>query len=374
MPLSGSLTKHTLQFTFNVRTSRGSLREKDSYIIKIWEPSDPELFGIGECSPLKGLSIDYNEDFENILSKVLDELASISKPKSMDGAFKLAKELAPKNYPSIRFGLEIALIDLFNGGNRKIFKNKFSGGGLKIPINGLVWMGDMEFMLTQITELIYNGFDCIKMKIGSLDFDRECDILAYVRNKYFREEILIRVDANGAFKPEVAMQRLDALADYNLHSIEQPIKPGKRDLMRDLCGMTPVPIGLDEDLIGIESNEEKKELVEYIRPQFLILKPTLIGGFQSCQEWISIAEEKDIGWWITSALESNVGLNAIAQFSAQFPINMHQGLGTGGLFQNNLNSPMKVNDGFLEFDPEVNWDLSVLEGKDNKAEESEDQI
>ena len=370
MSLIGNSLKHTLKFNFNARTSRGSLKEKDSFIIKIWDGAAPEVLGMGECAPLKGLSIDFKEDFEETLSGIVDRFGDLTTPRSVDDACKKAQNLVPKGYPSIRFGLEMALIDLMNGGNRLLFENGFSKGEIKIPINGLIWMGDLEFMLTQITEEIYDGFNCLKMKIGSLDFEKECDILEYIRNKYFRENIILRVDANGAFKPEVAMERLDKLAKYNIHSIEQPIRSGQKDLMRDLCGMSPVPIGLDEDLIGIESVDEKKGLIEYIRPRYLVLKPTLLGGFKSCQEWIRIAEEMDIGWWITSALESNLGLNAIAQFTAQYPIDLHQGLGTGRLYDNNITSPIKINTGYLTYDSGGKWDFSILTKTEENSEKT----
>ncbi len=360
MSLTGSFLKYTLRFNFNARTSRGSLNEKDSFIIKIWDSAIPEVIGMGECAPLKGLSIDFKEDFEETISGIVDHFGDLTTPKTIDDAFNLAKKSVPKDYPSIRFGLEMALIDLMNGGKRLLFENGFSKGEIKIPINGLIWMGDLEFMLTQITEEIYDGFDCIKIKIGSLDFDRECDILEYIRNKYFRENIIVRVDANGAFKPEVAMERLDRLAKYNIHSIEQPIRAGQKEQMKELCQKSAVPIGLDEDLIGIGSVKEKRELLEYIRPQYLVLKPTLLGGFKACQEWIKIAEEKGIGWWITSALESNLGLNAIAQFAAQYPLDLHQGLGTGKLYDNNIISPLKVDSGHLNYEAGEEWDFSVL--------------
>ncbi len=360
MSLTGNFLKHTLKFKFNARTSRGSLKEKDSFIIKLWDNTSPEVVGMGECAPLKGLSIDFKEDFEETLSGIVDRFGDLTTPHSVDDAFKQAKKLVSKDYPSIRFGMEMALIDLLNGGNRLLFENGFSKGEIKIPINGLIWMGDLEFMLTQITEEIYDGFNCIKMKIGSLDFEKECDVLEYIRNKYFREDIILRVDANGAFKPEVVMERLEKLAKYNLHSIEQPIRSGQKDLMRDLCKKSIVPIGLDEDLIGIDSLKDKRELIEHIRPHYLVLKPTLLGGFKSCQEWIRIAEEKDIGWWITSALESNLGLNAIAQFTAQYPIDLHQGLGTGRLYDNNITSPIKIDTGYLTYDSSEKWDFSVL--------------
>jgi L-alanine-DL-glutamate epimerase-like enolase superfamily enzyme len=239
-----------------------------------------------------------------------------------------------------------------------IFSNEFINGKA-IPINGLIWMGGLDYMLQQVAIKIYDGFSCIKLKVGGLDFEKECDILRYIRRKYYRENITLRLDANGAFKLDEAMYRLEELSKFNVHSIEQPIKAGS-DEMQLLCKNSPIPIALDEELIGIYSREEKIDLLERIMPSYLILKPSLHGGFYSCNEWIALAESRGIGWWITSALESNIGLNAIAQFTASFDIHTPQGLGTGGIYKNNVPSPLTVHRGFLSVSNGEQWDTSLF--------------
>jgi len=223
----------------------------------------------------------------------------------------------------------------------------------------LIWMGGLDFMLQQIEIKIKDGFRCLKLKVGGIDFEKECDVLQYIRRKYFRESITIRLDANGAFKPGEAIYKLIELSKYDVHSIEQPLKPGSPE-MAELCRNSPIPIALDEELIGIDIRAEKEALLDRLRPGYIILKPTLHGGLHSCQEWIQLAESQNIGWWITSALESNVGLNAIAQFTAQYSINEPQGLGTGMLYSDNIESPLTVSKGFLSYDTDLSWEKSEL--------------
>lgn len=361
MSLQAEYYRHTLNFIFQARTSRGAMKEKDSYFIKIWNEDNDRVCGYGEAGPLKGLSIDYRSDFEEQISLCCRKLKEFKPPEKEYDIYEIIEEIIPVELPSIRFCFETALLDLLNGGEKIIFKNGFYKGEEGIKINGLIWMGDMEFMLTQITEKIDKGFDCIKMKIGSLDFDKECDILEYIRKKYYNRKIIIRVDANGAFKPETALERLDRLSDFDIHSIEQPVAPGQLDLMRELCSQTPVAIALDEELIGINEKSKKKDLLGYIRPQFIILKPSLIGGLKASEEWIKLADELNIGWWITSALESNIGLNAICQFTAEFKNDLHQGLGTGKLYDNNIPSPLELENAYIRMSKYNKWDLSVLE-------------
>jgi len=352
-----SYQKYTLDFKFNAGTSRGILKQKDTYVLKITEGG--ELSGYGEAGPLKGLSIDDREDIPDKLDQLVEELTEIRLPQTVEDIYMLAEEKAGADFPSIRFALETAMIDLLNGGERMIFDNDFYRAEQKIPINGLVWMGHMEDMLLQITNKVDQGFDCIKMKVGSLDFDKECDILQYIRRKYFKKKILLRVDANGAFSEEEAMSKLSRMSDFNLHSIEQPIKPGNHLAMAKLCEESPIPIALDEELIGVFNKSEKKDLLEKINPPYIILKPTLLGGIAATMEWIELAKKMNIGWWMTSALESNIGLNAISQLAAELKVTSHQGLGTGQLYHNNFPSPLKIADGHIQYEGDI-WDLKSL--------------
>ena len=361
MPLKIAYQKYILNFKFDAGTSRGVLKEKETWVVKVWDSSVPETFGLGECGPLKKLSVDDREDLGAEIGKVMDRLEGMDIPTSEEEIFQLADELAGADLPCVRFGLETALLDLLNGGKRIIFNNGFVQSALKIPINGLIWMGHMEAMLLQITDKVAAGFDCIKMKIGSLDFEKECDILDYIRRKYYQKDITLRVDANGAFKTHEAMDKLDILSKYRLHSIEQPIAAGQPEEMARLCSNTPVDIALDEELIGIYGREAKQQLLEKIKPQHIILKPTLVGGIHACKEWIEIAESMGIGWWLTSALESNIGLNAICQMSPYLNAKGYQGLGTGQLYHNNIPSPLKIEGGHISYDDNITWDFTNLE-------------
>ncbi|MTI22999.1 o-succinylbenzoate synthase [Fulvivirga sp. RKSG066] len=358
MALALTFQKYVLDFKFSAGTSRGVLKQKDTYIIKV--SNGDHVFGLGEAGPLKGLSIDDRDDISEKLEAVAIEISKHSLPASVEEVYTMSDQLAGREFPSIRFALETALLDLLNGGSRTIFDNDFSKGKGKIPINGLVWMGHMEDMLSQITQKVEQGFTCIKMKVGSLDFDKECDILEYVRKKYYKSELILRVDANGAFSPEEAMEKLERLSTYNLHSIEQPIKTKQYDSMAQLSKTSPVSIALDEELIGIYELEEKRRLLERIKPPYIILKPTLLGGFKSTLEWIRLANDMHIGWWLTSALESNIMLNAISQFTADLEVVNHQGLGTGQLYHNNITSPLEIKNGYITSTGQ-NWDLSMLD-------------
>jgi o-succinylbenzoate synthase len=262
------------------------------------------------------------------------------------------KEVLPFELPSIRFGLETAILDWMNGGKKRILANAFYDAQKPIPINGLIWMGDREFMLKQIDQKLKEGFNCIKMKIGAIDFEQETELLGYIRAKFSPEQIILRVDANGAFSPEEAMKKLEKLAEYHIQSIEQPIPAGNIQDMRALCQVTPLAIALDEELIGVQ---DKVNLLDGIQPQHIILKPTLVGGILETQEWIKLAEERNIGWWMTSALESNIGLNAISQLASTFGSDIPQGLGTGKLYHNNLESPLEIQSGFIRYNPEIDW-------------------
>ncbi|MBL0744954.1 o-succinylbenzoate synthase [Chryseolinea lacunae] len=360
MALIISYTTETFRFGFKARTSRGLMKDKLSWFITVLDDAHPDVTGVGECGPLPGLSTDDTPDFEATLKDVLAKLPGVvtladlqanPHPTLDNAVWQRIFAIVPPTFPSIRFGLETALLDLAHGGKKIIFQNEFLQGK-PLPINGLIWMGDLDFMMHQVNEKVAQGFRCIKLKVGGLDFDRECEILQYLRKRYFRENITLRLDANGAFKTGEVLFKLTELARMNIHSIEQPIKPGLVE-MEELCRKSPISVAFDEELIGVEDSSEKKALLSRLGPAFIILKPTLHGGLAGCAEWISIAESLGMGWWITSALESNVGLNAICQFTANYPVTIPQGLGTGAIYENNVPSRLKVKGGeiFLEQSP-----------------------
>ncbi|WP_417265565.1 o-succinylbenzoate synthase [Brumimicrobium sp.] len=338
MSLRASFEKKVFEFKHPSGTSRGILTEKKAWFITVWNQNTPEIKGVGECSVIPGLSPDYENDLQ-YANKVKEVVTDVD-------YFSLNSELL-RDFPSIYFGLEMALLDLKNGGKGVFYETEFTNGKQAIPINGLIWMGDEAFMQSQITQKLAEGFSCIKMKIGAIDFDKELEILAGIRKQVSAEEITLRVDANGAFSPEEAPEKLRRLSEFELHSIEQPIRQGQTEAMHSLCAKNILPIALDEELIGIHDFEEKKQLLDKIQPQYVILKPSLIGGFKGTKEWIELAEERNIPWWITSALESNIGLDAIAQFTSTYEITLPQGLGTGALYTNNTPSLLKVEKGEL---------------------------
>ena len=353
MPLKLSYTPHTLQFKFDARTSRGAIREHKVYYITAFDAAQPELVGVGECAPLAGLSIDYRPDLEE---KIREVAALVNEQKvKLEAAEALQQELNLKDWPALYFALETALSDLKNGGKRLIYSNSFSRGEAGIPINGLIWMGDAAFMREQINKKLKEGYTCLKLKIGGLDFGQELEILQSIRERTPADCLTIRVDANGAFSPQEAYKKLERLAKYDIHSIEQPIKQGQPEEMAELCAYSPVPIALDEELIGVQESKEKEQLLDKIKPHYIILKPTLVGGLAASAEWIKLAEDRSIDWWMTSALESNIGLNAISQFTAQHDITLPQGLGTGQLYHNNIASPLQIKNGELWYEQESGW-------------------
>jgi o-succinylbenzoate synthase len=369
MSIKASLHKRTFQFSFSARTSRGPMKDRISWFIKVWDEASPQVCGIGECGPLPGLSPELNPEFETTLEKCISKLNSsnISIQQVHEAGSTLENlndflsfiefPISWDSSPSIRFAFETALLDLHHGGNRQLFDNVFVKGQ-SIPINGLIWMGGMDFMLQQIEIKIRDGFKCIKLKVGGLDFERECDVLQYIRRKYFRDNIIIRLDANGAFKPDDAMHKLREFSKFGIHSIEQPLKKGS-DKLAGLCLESPIPVALDEELIGINDVKQKAALLDQIKPQFIILKPALHGGLLGCKQWIDLANGRNIGWWITSALESNIGLNAIAQFTANYPVEIHQGLGTGSIYENNFSSPLQIRKESLVYG-KAPWELEDL--------------
>lgn len=342
--------KHILEFITPAETSRGIMDVRPIWYLKLFDSTKPNIYGLGECAPLKGLSIDDREDFETYLTKMSYEISKINNPETI-------LELVNPEFPSVLFGLEMALNDLNNGGVRQYFNNEFAINGGEIAINGLIWMGTKEKMKAQIEEKLSTGFSVLKLKIGAIDFKSECELLEFIRSNYSADQLEIRVDANGAFGYAEALDKLTTLSEFQLHSIEQPIKAGNWEQMKRLCEKTLVPIALDEELIGIFTDAEKKQLLKKINPQYIILKPTLLGGFEATRKWIEIAEELGIGLWMTSALESNIGLNAIAQFAAEFaPIKLPQGLGTGKLYTNNISAPIQIEQGNYIYHPKGKWE------------------
>ena len=361
MSLKADYLTYTLNFRFEAGTSRGTLTDKTSYIVRLYDDESPTTIGYGECGPLKGLSYDDRPDFEEKLNAYCREFTELDLQLfSWNVPIVLSQMISPQ-FPSILFGFETAMLDFLTGGHRMIRASDFTTGQRSLPINGLIWMGSPAFMRQQINEKLQSGYTTLKLKIGSLDFEQECDLLDMIRARFSADQITLRVDANGAFRPDEAMSKLERLATYDLHSIEQPIQAGQPELMADLCQHTPVPIALDEELIGQMEYVHKFRLLKKIQPQYIILKPTLLGGLRHCDEWIELAGRLNIGWWITSALESNIGLNAIAQYTAQFKHLMPQGLGTGQLYRNNIESPLVVEDGQLHYDLSRPWNFGPLQ-------------
>ncbi|MFO0494095.1 MAG: o-succinylbenzoate synthase [Flavobacteriia bacterium] len=335
-----------LIFKRPVGTSRGVMNVKNSWVIEVQHDN---FKGKGEISIIEGLSPEYVSfaQFEQTIHEASDFFESCFSDEHPKRNLPLAFRERYLLYPSIIFAFECALLNLFHGGTDLLFDNSFSRGNRAIPINGLVWMGDETFMQEQIEEKIYQGFTTIKMKVGAIDFSTELKILTSIRKKYSKNEITLRVDANGAFSANEADSILEKLESLDLHSIEQPIQPGQWDKMRNLCLNSTLKIALDEELIGIHTKEEKIKLLEYIRPPFIILKPSLHGGISGTQEWILLAEERGIAWWMTSALESNIGLNAICQLAGEYNNELPQGLGTGSLYENNTPTKLIVEKGFI---------------------------
>ncbi|MDE5871810.1 MAG: o-succinylbenzoate synthase, partial [Muribaculaceae bacterium] len=327
-------------------TSRGVLTEKPTFYIKVYDEKNPSVFGIGECSVFPGLSPEADGNYGY---KLIELLANIA----------LEKETDLSRHSSILFGLEQALRDYAGGGHHVYFPSDFTNGKGSVEINGLVWMGNFDEMISRIDEKVSQGFHCIKLKIGAIDWKKEVEMLEYITGKYSDSSLQIRVDANGAFTMDNALPRLKRLADLGVHSIEQPIPAGAPELMAFLCRVSPIKIALDESLIGVYGPKAKEELLDEVGPAYIILKPSLCGGFSGAEEWIRLAEERGIGWWITSALESNVGLNALAQWTATLGTTIPQGLGTGGLFTNNFECPLCLESDRLHYDPSIVIDNQI---------------
>lgn len=346
---------YTLEFTFDAGTSRGVMKKREVWYLKVFDDRHPDVVGYGEVAPLHRLSIEDVSLVEDVLIQIQREIVSHTTPRSQESVMETAKKLSPTPFASIRFGLEVALLDLLNGGRQMIFDTGFSAGNVRIPINGLIWMGDPAIMKERAREKLAEGFQCIKMKIGAVDFEQEKGVLALIRE--ISKEVILRVDANGAFANHESLHKLTELASFDIHSIEQPIIPRQPEAMQLICKKGALKIALDEELIGLGDEKGKRTLLNFLKPHFLVLKPSLLGGFAECNEWISLAEEMGIGWWVTSALESNIGLNAIAQFTAGFENDIHHGLGTGQLYHNNIESPLTVENGSIFWDRKKHWEL-----------------
>ncbi len=333
--------KHRLQFVNPVKTSRNTMSYRDAWFLTIF---DNGIAGIGECAPLPGLSLDPTERVEKTLAEVC---FLIENQKTISNKIYL-------EFPAIKFAVEMAHLDFTQGGKGILYDNDFVTGRQALAINGLIWMGSFDSMKLQIDEKIESGFTVIKLKVGSLKFDDELQLLTYIRSTY-DQSIELRLDANGAFPADKTSEYLAELSQYNIHSIEQPIAVGQTADLKKLCKDSPIPIALDEELIPHQTVDDKRSLLENIQPQYIILKPSLVGGFSGAEEWISIADSMGIGWWATSALESNIGLNAIAQWTASFKPTIPQGLGTGQLYSNNLESPLEIANGKLRYNQNKTW-------------------
>lgn len=338
--------KYVLKFNFPGGTSRGILYEKPSWFLKIWNKQSPQKIGMGEISLIPKLSVENEAVVEEELKKLKQNPENYL--------------LKPPTYPAIRFGIETALQDLKNGGEKILYPSDFSKGKEGIKINGLVWMGSKAEMLERIKEKINQGFECIKIKVGAIDFEAELDLLKFIRKHFDKSSLELRVDANGAFDSSNALNKILQLSKHKLHSIEQPIKQGQWKQMAEICKNTTIPIALDEELIGIKTFSEKTELLKTIRPQYIVLKPSFIGGLAEAEAWRQLAKKHGVGWWVTSALEGNIGLNSIAQWTYQFGEKIAQGLGTGSVFSNNIASPLEVIGQKVYLIKEKKWEKLVF--------------
>lgn len=346
--LQAQYISRPLSFIRPAGTSRGVLHHKPCWYILL--VNNEGRSAVGEVSFIPGLSLEDPDEMEI----KLDHICKLISRGEMNPAQYLP------SLPGVQFALETALIDMESGDQGILFPSKFTEGRLGIPINGLIWMGDKDYLLEQIAAKVKSGFRVLKMKVGALDFDVEQEVLERIRSDYPPDELEIRLDANGAWNPDEAEKKMEVLAAYHIHSIEQPIAAGQEEAMAYLCLRTTIPVALDEELIGIVGLEDRQQLLRQIKPGYIILKPGLLGGFSEAEQWIQLAEEEKIGWWITSALESNVGLNAIAQWTAGLAVQRPQGLGTGSLYSNNIPSPLEMRDHSLWFRPDLSLDLKDL--------------
>lgn len=317
---------YSLNFVFEARTSRAVMHKKDTYFVRLWDDAQPDVTAVGECALFRGLSREDDAGYEQRLGDACaDPRAALLSADS-----------------SIRFGFEGAFAALERARGVAVADTPWERGEVGIPINGLVWMGDKELMLNRIKEKLDQGFRCLKLKIGGIDFDDEIELIKMIRRRFPADSLELRLDANGAFGTENVMHRLEQLSKYQIHSIEQPVMAGQYDLMAKVCSESPIQVALDEELIGVTTNDFKEQLLGYVRPAYIILKPSLCGGLREADSWIDCAGKMGIGWWATSALESNVGLEEIARWLSRKDISMPQGLGTGQLYDNNVGNEMKI--------------------------------
>lgn len=345
--MKAAYCKYDLIFHHPAITSRAVMNCKETYFIKVWDENCPDVYGIGECALFRGLSAEDTPEYEQQLRDICLNIDRIA-------------EIDLSGYSSIQFGVETAILDYKNGGKFLLYPNVWSEGRSEIKINGLVWMGSFEEMYNRIKEKLDAGFKCIKLKVGGIDFNQEIELIKFIRTHFDADTLELRLDANGAFSIDNALPRLNELSKFQIHSIEQPIKPKQMEMMAMLCRKSPIPIALDEELIGINNFDDKQSLLTHIKPQYIILKPALCGGLSGAEEWINIAESQNIGWWATSALESNIGLNAIAQWLSTHQIRMPQGLGTGQLYINNIPSPLVQVRDVLKCDNASKWEIPQL--------------
>ena len=340
--IKAKVARIDLQFIAPGKTSRGILNSKPSWLFILEQNG---YSGIGECSVIPGLSHEYKDGYEQKIHEIAGKINSGVIP-SMDDL---------DDFPSIRFGLETALLDLKHESQGILYPSAFTRGENGIHINGLIWMGSKQEMQSRISEKLDQGFRVLKLKVGALDFNEERSLLKTIREEFQPTDLEIRLDANGAFSVSEAPEKLKQLSEFHIHSIEQPIKAGQWDAMAEICNTSPLPVALDEELIGINDQSIKEKMLHTISPHFIILKPSLRGGLQESREWIDLATSKNTGWWATSALESNVGLNAIAQWVFTLKPKMVQGLGTGQVFSNNIESPLILKGPELFYDSTLNW-------------------
>ncbi|MBD5206742.1 MAG: o-succinylbenzoate synthase [Bacteroidales bacterium] len=342
---------YILEFKEPAGTSRGVLTRKLTAFLKVFDENNPDVYGIGEAAIFEGLSPEADERY---FYKVVELSTNL----------RLGLPTDLSHFPSLQFGFEQALIDFTSGGKGIYFPSDFTLGKSSIQINGLIWMGNFEEMRRRLDSKLEQGYQCIKIKIGAIDWQQELSLLELIRKRYTPDQVEIRVDANGAFSTNDALKRLEELARYSIHSIEQPIRQGQPDEMATLCRLSPVPIALDEELIGKFTTEAKIAMLEEIRPQYIVIKPSLTGGFSGASEWITLAQQREIGWWITSALESNVGLTALSQWVAALPTTMAQGLGTGALFTNNIPSALYIEGQNLRYNPSLSLSREAIANLD----------
>lgn len=345
--MSAAFFPYTLRFKRPAGTSRGVLHSKETYFVRL---AQGDAVGWGECGPVAGLSIDEGPNLAQELARICHAINAGQPPNALD-----LTEL-----PSVAFALESALLDLETGGHQRLFDTPFARGHRLLPTHGLIWMDSVDGLLQQIEEKVARGYRVVKMKVGALPLAQECALLAAMRARFPADQIELRLDANGAFTPADALIKLTQLVHYDVHFLEQPIKPGQWQELAAICAHSPIPIGLDEELIGIHAQAERARLLDTLRPQHLIIKPTLLGGLAAADDWIALAAERGIGWWINSALESNVGLNAIAQWLAAKDDDRIHGLGTGQLFTNNIPSPIQLRHNGLIYDPNSAWDFTRI--------------